>query len=173
MLDKLKHFDSFSMSSTTFVTNSTHRINLPIGAAVVIVLVFILQTPPCKNTDSRREQLRKLDPWGTMVFLPGIVCLLLALQWGGTTYAWENARIIVLFILAFLLLAVFMVIQFKSGDYATIPIRIIEQRSVASATYMSFIAPGAMFVIIYFVSLKFLGVTSYGPGFSWSNTVET
>lgn len=100
----------------------------------------------------------KLDPFGTVVFLPGIVCLLLALQWGGTTYAWSNARIIVLFILAGILLSIFVVIQFRSGDNATVPIRIIKQRSIASGVYFSIVSPGSMFVIIYFLPLWFQAI---------------
>ena len=37
-----------------------------------------------------RQQIKQLDPWGNLFFMPGITCLLLALQWGGTTYAWGN-----------------------------------------------------------------------------------
>lgn len=61
-------------------------INLPIGAVAVLIILFILESPPSKNTDTLKEQFMKLDPLGSLVFLPGIVCLLLALQWGGVTY---------------------------------------------------------------------------------------
>ncbi|KAF4628724.1 hypothetical protein G7Y89_g9430 [Cudoniella acicularis] len=145
-----------------FTTNVSWRwcfyINLPIGAVVVTIILFILQTPPSKNTDTLKEQIMKLDPLGTLVFLPGIICLLLALQWGGTTYPWGNARIIVLFILAAILIAIFIVIQFKSGDRATVPIRIINQRSIASGFYFSLVSPGAMMVIIYFLPLWFQAI---------------
>ncbi|KAH6680514.1 major facilitator superfamily domain-containing protein [Halenospora varia] len=133
-------------------------INLPIGAVAVLIILFILESPPSKNTDTLKEQFMKLDPLGSLVFLPGIVCLLLALQWGGVTYPWKSARIIVLFILAGMLLAIFVVIQFKSGDRATIPIRIIKQRSIASGCYFSFIQPGSMMVLIYFLPLYFQAI---------------
>lgn len=133
-------------------------INLPVGGVVVFILFFILHTPPSKNKDTIKQQITKLDPLGTFFFLPGVVCLLLALQWGGTTYAWGNARIIVLFILAAILLSVFVFIQFRSGDNATIPIRIITQRSIASGVYFSAISPGAMFIMIYFLPLWFQAI---------------
>jgi MFS family permease len=133
-------------------------INLPIGAAVILILIFILHTPASKNTDSIKQQIVKLDPYGTAVFLPGIVCLLLALQWGGTTYAWSNARIIVLFILAGLLLATFVYIQFRSGDNATVPIRIITQRSIAAGAYFTFVVTGGMYIAVYYLPLWFQAI---------------
>ena len=133
-------------------------INLPVGGVVVAVILLILQTKPSKNTDTIRQQIVKLDPWGTLVFLPGVVCLLLALQWGGTTYPWGSARIIVLFILAAILLGTFVRIQFWQGDNATVPIRIIKQRSVASGVYFSITSPGSMMVIIYFLPLWFQAI---------------
>ncbi|KAE8441171.1 hypothetical protein EG329_005800 [Mollisiaceae sp. DMI_Dod_QoI] len=133
-------------------------INLPIGAVVVAVILLILKTKPSKNTDTLKQQIIKLDPFGSLVFLPGIVCLLLALQWGGTTYSWSNARIIVLFILAFLLLSVFILIQFRSGDNATVPIHIIKQRSVAAGAYFSIVSPGSMMVMVYYLPLWFQAI---------------
>ncbi|KAG4439917.1 hypothetical protein IFR05_004592 [Cadophora sp. M221] len=145
-----------------FTTKATWRwcfwINLPIGGLVAIIILFVLQAPPSKNKDSLREQVRKLDPLGTSVFLPGIVCLLLALQWGGAEYHWQNARIIVLFILAGILLSIFVFIQFKSGDNATVPIRIVNQRSILSGMYFSFVTPGSMMVIIYFLPIWFQAI---------------
>ncbi|RDL39485.1 uncharacterized protein BP5553_03825 [Venustampulla echinocandica] len=145
-----------------FTTRVTWRwcfwINLPIGAVVATIILFILTTPPSKNTDTVKEQIMKLDPYGSAVFLPGIVCLLLALQWGGTNYSWSNARIIVLFILAGILFSIFVAIQFKSGDRATVPIRIIKQRSIASGAFFSMVSPGSMMVIIYFLPLWFQAV---------------
>jgi hypothetical protein len=145
-----------------FTTNVTWRwcfyINLPIGGVVVAIILFILKTPPKKNELTIREQFMKLDPIGTIFFLPGIVCLLLALQWGGTTYAWSNWRIPFLFVIAGLLLGIFVFVQFKMGDNATVPIRIITQRSIASGVYFSAMLPGSMMVVLYFLPQWFQAV---------------
>ena len=146
-------------------------INLPIGGVVFVVLLFILSTPPSKNTDTLKEQIMKLDPLGTIVFLPGIVCLLLALQWGGTTYSWDNARIIVLFILGGILIGIFIYIQFRMGDLATVPIRIISQRSVASGAFFSGILPGSMMVLIYYLPIWFQAIKGVSAVKSGINTI--
>jgi MFS family permease len=158
-----------------FTTDVTWRwcfyINLPIGGVVVVALFFILRTPASKNTDTLKEQIIKLDPYGTIVFLPGIVCLLLALQWGGTTYLWTDARIIVLFILGGILIIIFIVIQFRNGDNATVPIRIIAQRSVASGAYFSFMCPGSMMVIVYYLPIWFQAIKGYSAVKSGISTI--
>lgn len=145
-----------------FTTRLTWRwcfyINLPIGGLVAVIILFVLEAPPRKNKDTIRQQIRKMDPAGTSVFLPGIICLLLALQWGGAEYHWQNVRIIVLFILAGFLLGLFIFIQFKSGDNATVPVHIVNQRSILSGMYFSFVTPGSMMVIIYFLPIWFQAI---------------
>ncbi|KAN0106579.1 putative MFS multidrug transporter [Hyaloscypha variabilis] len=133
-------------------------INLPIGAVVLAIISTILKTPPKKNELTLREQFIKLDPIGTIFFLPGIICLLLALQWGGTTYAWSNWRIPFLFVIAAVLLGIFIFVQFKMGDNATVPIRIIKQRSIASGVYFSALVAGTMMVVLYFIPQWFQAV---------------
>lgn len=63
-------------------------LNLPIGGFAMVVIFLLLKVPDRKETKfPLSEKLKKLDFVGTAVFVPGTVCLLLALQWGGQTYA--------------------------------------------------------------------------------------
>lgn len=45
---------------------------------------------------------------GIIFLVPGIVSLMLALQWGGSVYAWSNGRIIALFVVAGILSVSFL-----------------------------------------------------------------
>ncbi len=67
------------------------------------------------------DKLKKIDFLGAFFLICAIVCLLLALQWGGSTFAWNSSRIIGLLVGAGLLIIVFVALQFKLGDEATIP----------------------------------------------------
>ena len=71
-------------------------INLPIGAVTAAGLVFLLRLKPAKRDGKvpLMAVIKMLDPVGNSIFVPAIICMLLALQWGGVTYAWSNARII-------------------------------------------------------------------------------
>ena len=50
-------------------------------------IFFFLQIPERDTTKAPlKEKLAQLDFAGTAVFVPGSICLLLALQWGGLDY---------------------------------------------------------------------------------------
>jgi hypothetical protein len=132
--------------------------SLPIGGITLLIVALFLNTPPRSTTATLKRQLIRLDPLGTVLFLPGVICLLLALQWGGSTYSWNSARIILLFVLAGVLLIAFALVQIWRREDATIPPRIIKQRSVAfGAVYTSFLY-GAMISMLYTLPLWFQGV---------------
>lgn len=45
------------------------------------------------------ESLRMFDIQGIALFVPGVACFLLALQWAGSECAWNSGRIMALFII--------------------------------------------------------------------------
>ena len=67
-------------------------INLPLGAVTILGIALLFTSPPRKNEESIGFKARavQFDPFGTAVFIPAIICLLLALQWGGSKYEWSN-----------------------------------------------------------------------------------
>jgi MFS family permease len=71
-----------------FTSNVTWRwcfyINLPIGGVAFAFSAFLLRVPDRDTTKQPlSKKLAQLDGVGTAVLIPGVVCLLLALQWGG------------------------------------------------------------------------------------------
>ena len=104
------------------------------------------------ETSGFRARLRKFDVWGTLAFMPGIVCLLLALQWGGSRYAWKSRQVIVLLVLFFILISIFVAVQFWKQEDATLPPRILRQRSVAFGTWFAFATGAAFLLTVFYVS---------------------
>ncbi|OBT64810.1 hypothetical protein VE03_06557 [Pseudogymnoascus sp. 23342-1-I1] len=82
----------------------------------------------------------------------------MALQWGGSVYPWGSPRIIALLIIFGLTLIAWVCYQYYKNDNATIPRRIISQRSIAFASLTSSLMGGAMFSIVYYVSVYFQAV---------------
>ncbi|KAL8694157.1 MAG: hypothetical protein Q9218_001154 [Villophora microphyllina] len=135
-------------------------INLPLGAVTIIGIAIFFKDPKREKQASIgfKARVRQFDPVGTALFMPAIICLLLALQWGGAKYEWSNGRIIALFVIFGILVTGFIVMQFVGGDNATIPIRIFKQRSVAAAAWYIFCLGGSFFVLIYFLPIWFQAI---------------
>jgi hypothetical protein len=103
-------------------------------------------------------QLMRLDPIGTAIFLPGIICFLLALQWGGNTYPWNDAKVIALFVAAGVLILAFIGVQVWRQEQATIPPRIIKQRSIACGSLYAMCVGGGLVSMLYLLPIWFQAV---------------
>ncbi|KAL2137862.1 hypothetical protein VTI28DRAFT_7939 [Corynascus sepedonium] len=75
-------------------------VNLPIGGLVVLLIVFVHvpdQLPKPPATKALHTLPSNLDLIGFAIFAPAAIQLLLALQYGGNTFAWISVQIIGLF----------------------------------------------------------------------------
>jgi MFS family permease len=135
-------------------------INLPIGAVTILGIALFFTSPPRKNENSIgfMARAKQFDPIGTSVFIPCIICLLLALQWGGSKYPWSNGRIIALFVVFALLGIGFVAVQLWKGDSATVPPRILKKRSVAFGCFFILCLGGSFFVFIYYIPIWFQAI---------------
>ena len=144
-------------------------INLPIGGLTIILITLFLKTPPRSRKESAGAwaTLQKFDPIGTVVFVPAIVCLLLALQWGGSKYDWADARMVALFVVFGVLLIIFVGVQMWKGEDATVPPRIFMQRSILAGVWYGICLGGAFFLFIYYLPVWFQavrGTSAIGSG---------
>jgi hypothetical protein len=101
----------------------------------------------------------KLDLIGASILIPAIICLLLPLQWGGSTYPWNSSRIIGLFVAAVCLTIVFVYSQIKLGDKGTLPPFLFHNRNTLCAfMFAGFFGAGffpmTIYLAIYFQSVK-------------------
>ncbi|KAJ5764605.1 hypothetical protein N7533_003286 [Penicillium manginii] len=134
-------------------------INLPIGAVTFLfIIAFLPANKALKQRGHWKQQLGEFDLLGSLFFLPSIICLLLALQWGGTKYAWENGRVIALFVVFGILFIVFAVIQWWGQDRATVPPRLIKNRNIWGAAWYSCALGGAYFVLTYYLPIWFQAI---------------
>ncbi|KAJ5125093.1 uncharacterized protein N7515_008918 [Penicillium bovifimosum] len=140
-------------------------INLPLGFVAGLVILFLVSS--FKGSKAGKlgfiNQLKQMDIPGTLCLLPGIICLLLALQWGGTKYPWDNGRIIALLVLAFVVLVVFMLVQARSGDLATVPTRIFCNRNIWGSSLFGSCIVAAFFVMLYYIPIWFQAIKGATP----------
>lgn len=137
---------AFSVLTTTF--------SLPIGGLAMVIIFFFLHIN--RNTADTKdmtfmERIKQLDLAGAAIFIPGVICLLLALQWGGADYAWNDSKIIGLFVGFGLMIAIFIGIQFWQGDRGTLPPRLFKNRDALFAMLFALFFGAGFFPMIYYL----------------------
>ncbi|EXJ77514.1 hypothetical protein A1O3_09741 [Capronia epimyces CBS 606.96] len=135
-------------------------INLPIGAVAIAAVFFFFTNPQRHDSNlTTKQKIGHIDLVGAFFLICAIVCLLLALQWGGTTYPWSNPKVWGCLLGFGLLVIVFTAIQIRKGELATLPPRImLRQRTVfVCAFFSSFLAMG-LYTHIYYLPFYFQAV---------------
>lgn len=136
-------------------------INLPFGVlAIFFILIFLPSNATSVASLGWREQLKQFDLPGTLFIVSSIICLIFALQWGGSTYSWSDGRIIALFVVAGVTLVIFLGIQVWQKEQATIPLRLIKNRNVWGAVWYGTNISASMFIFTYYVCIT-LAVSFY------------
>ncbi|KAH7323762.1 major facilitator superfamily domain-containing protein [Rhexocercosporidium sp. MPI-PUGE-AT-0058] len=126
-------------------------INLPFGAVSIVAVWFFFKPPVRKDSGlTLKQKILEIDLLGALFLICAIVCLLLALQWGGTEYPWKSSKVWGCLLGFGLLIIFFIAQQFRRGDRATIPPRIFGQRTVLFASlYSCFLSMGLYSHIFY------------------------
>ncbi|KAK1767678.1 major facilitator superfamily domain-containing protein [Phialemonium atrogriseum] len=147
-----------------FTDHATWRwcfyINLPIGGAAMLAIFFFLRIKRVNNpnNDSLFTRIKQLDLAGTAILIPAVVCLLLALQWGGAEYPWNDSRIIGLFVGFGVMAIIFVGLQIRAGDAGTLPPRLFKNRNVLLAMLFAFFFGAGFFPLVYYLALYFQAI---------------
>ncbi|RFU35223.1 hypothetical protein B7463_g1134, partial [Scytalidium lignicola] len=135
-------------------------INLPIGAITVVIIAIFFKAPERKMTTNLtwNDRIKQFDLIGTAFFIPAIISLLLALQWGGSKYTWGSWRIILLFVFFGVLILCFVAVQIWKGDHATVPPNVVKKRTVWASILFSFTLGSFFLLMIYYLPIWFQSV---------------
>ncbi|KAF5658570.1 major facilitator superfamily transporter [Fusarium heterosporum] len=106
----------------------------------------------------------------------GVVCLALTAygvheqpvtqnnaHWGGSKFGWGSWQIIVPLVICGLLFASFGYLQYRQGDNALLPPRILKQRSIIAGMWYGACCEGVLAVTEFYMSIYFQGVRGYSP----------
>ncbi|KFY05017.1 hypothetical protein O988_00340 [Pseudogymnoascus sp. VKM F-3808] len=140
-------------------------LNLPVGGVVAIGLVFV-QIPNSHQTRTGtviQTLLTKLDLMGFAIFAPSVIQLLLALEWGGNTYAWNSATTIGLFCGAGCMFIIFLLWERRKGEEAMIPLSLLKNRVVGIICGVAFFFFAMMQLVTYYLPIYFQAVRGDSP----------
>lgn len=130
---------------------------------MLMLFFFLPETSKITEKLSWKEALRKMDITGTLVLVPGLAALFIALNWGGITYSWSDSRIIALFVVFALLLVAFVVDQVVKGDNAILPLRVLKDRNVYAGAIFSTCVASTLSIQEYYAPTYFQAVLGYSP----------
>lgn len=103
--------------------------------------------------NSSSELLGTIDFFGIFLWTAGVVSLVLALSWGGTTYEWNSATIIALFCVAGILLSIFTIFEHRFAKDPIIPRGIFANRSTILILIAGFCYGGCFQSLMTYVPL--------------------
>ncbi|GAK62708.1 SGE1 [Moesziomyces antarcticus] len=158
-------------------------INLPFAVVALVPVIFFLDGSKTADKGKKMlpflEQIRQIDPLGALLILGSIVCLVLALQWGGQASSttdlssWNTPRVIALLVVFGVTLLAFVAWQMYMQDRALLPPSIFVERSVLGSFWYMWFFAGSMTVIFYYVPVWFQVVQGVAPIQSSYRTLAT
>lgn len=104
------------------------------------------------------QKIMRFDPLGSLILLGCLVCLVLALQWGGAQYAWNSGQVIAVLVVFGCTLIPWLWLQYKQGDEATVPLSLVTQRTVAASTLYLLFLNGSFGIFIFYLPIWYVSV---------------
>jgi len=141
-------------------------VNLPAGGVALSAIALVHIPDPrdkTKTSATLYEVISRLDPIGFCLFAPTCITLLLALQWGGSTYVWRSSTIIGLFVGSAVLLAAFCAWESRRGDSAMVPPSILRKRIVYSACIINISQFASLQIFAYYLPVWFQTILGVSP----------
>ncbi|KAL2820184.1 MFS general substrate transporter [Aspergillus cavernicola] len=148
-------------------------INLPVGGPIIVLLLLFLRIPKHikKVPATWKEIILALDIPGFCLLLVSLVCLTLALQWGGQTKAWNNGSVIATLVLWIVLSIGFLVTEWLQGPRAMAPFSILKLRTTWSNALFCLISYAALYQVMFYLPIYFQSIHGQSAVKSGVNTL--
>ncbi|MCJ1314392.1 hypothetical protein MMC25_008074 [Agyrium rufum] len=139
-------------------------LNLPCGALTLMLLLVFFKPP--KRTSTQMTMLRKLrnlDLMGSLLFVPGVFMLLIALQLGGEKYPWNSGTVVGLQCASAGCLVLYVLLEWRLQDEAGVPPSIFLQRTVFFSAIVSWFTMGGLQLVSYYLPIWFQVILGVDP----------
>ncbi|KAF4948879.1 hypothetical protein FSARC_13620 [Fusarium sarcochroum] len=136
-------------------------INLPITAAVFVLLVLTLKLP---SPDTPVwAGLKAIDWPGSFLIIGGTLMLLLGLYLGGIYEPWGSATVVCLIVFGIMAGALFVLNEWKLAEYPVIPVHLFKTWSSSAAYAVTFFHAFVFLGVAYYLPLYFQAVLLASP----------
>ena len=143
-------------------------INLPMGAVSGFIILLFFKTPSAAKPKSAtlREKLLQMDPVGVILVMGAVISYILALHYGGETYAWNSSQVVGLLVGFVVISTAFVAWEWCQQDRAMVPFRLAGDRVYLVSSVFGFFFSGAYFLIIYYLPIYFQVIDNVSPTLS-------
>ncbi|RGP79316.1 hypothetical protein FLONG3_2545 [Fusarium longipes] len=131
------------------------------GAVCFVLLIPFLPLKPVSG--GLKDKARKIDWWGVLASIAGIVLTVMSINSGGSMWAWENVKTISMLTVGIVMLLVFVMIEAFFAKIPIIPLRLFKQRSPSVLILTGFLHDFAWQSTQYFVPLYYQTVRGFTP----------
>lgn len=147
-------------------------LNLCVGGLFAPVYIFLLPGFDPRGFDPKgpqklAERFKEFDYVGAVLSVATLVCIIMATNFGGTLYAWDNGRIIALFVLAGLFSVAFAVQQtitlLTTESDRMFPVNFLRMKEPVLLFIAMAAANAGGFIAIYYVPTYFAFVRGDHP----------
>lgn len=139
----------------TFSWRWVFYINLPL--AVLAIIGVVLSLPKV-----RADEQVKIDWFGSVLLISGLIPILLGFTWAGTKYAWTSPVELSLLGGGVIMLALFIWFERKASDPIITPI-LFSNRIFSTSLILGILVSMAMFGSVMFLPLFIQGVIGLNP----------
>lgn len=118
-------------------------------------------TTPVKA--SLLQIIKALDFPGAILVVGSLICMSLALSYGGVSKSWGSADVVGLLVGSILLFLTFVAVEYLQAEDAMVVPRILQQRSIAPCAAFTFCLNSAGMARIYNLPIYFQAVDGVSP----------
>lgn len=125
-------------------------VTLPIGFVALFFIARFLHVP-------HTPRKARIDYLGISTLTTGLVALLLAVSFGGSTWAWGSTESLTLFALSAVALVAFVLVE-RRAEEPVLPLRLFADRTISLSLVAAFGVAMVMFAAIIYIPVYAQGV---------------
>ncbi|KAI9785099.1 MAG: hypothetical protein M1816_000510 [Peltula sp. TS41687] len=134
-------------------------INLVIGALLAPAYLLLLPSVDFQAGRSLKEKLKMMDWIGIAIFFGGTTCFTMAINFGGTTYAWDSGPQITLWVMSGVLLLAMALVTiyhpFVAAKDKLYPAHFLKRLELVNLQLQLFLISGVTLTTAYYIPLYF------------------
>jgi multidrug resistance protein len=133
-------------------------INFPLGGIAFILSFLLIRLQPASSPLTLRQKLLTVDYLGAFLFIASTTSLLIAISWGGNTYAWTSFRTLVPLVAGILGLLFFAAYEAYLAPYPFIPPSLFPTLSSCLLFILALLYGLVLFMAVYYITFYFSAV---------------